>query len=300
VKGLADVQLEHGYTRIANDILENLATIKLSPTQYRILFLVWRYTYGFKRKEHDLSLTFLSNATGCDKRQIQRELKTLEEKKIIFQDIKTGSYRKISFNKNHEEWVGKTAIGEITIGEIDNGGIVNTAIGETVNTTIGEIDNQERKYLKKNIKKDTTTTVVENPVNYFEQVLCRLSEIQMNKLYAWQDDFGGQAEIVNEAIRLADDKNKRYFGFVEFLLKEWHNNKLSSVERIRVYEQEKFNKQKTPRKGSFNKPTRTELVPGWYNKPDSEPQQEQLTPEAQAKQKALEEKLKKFKKEPTQ
>jgi phage replication O-like protein O len=295
VKGLADVQLENGYTRIANDILENMATIKLSPTQYRILFLVWRYTYGFKRKEHDLSLTFLSNATGCDKRQIQRELKNLEERKVIFQDIKNGSYRKISFNKNHGEWIGKTAIGETTIGEI-----VNTAIGETVNATIGEIDNQERKYLKKIIKKDTTTTAIENPVNYFEQVLCRLSTIQMNKLYTWQDDFGGQAEIVNEAIRMADDKNKRYFGFVEFLLKEWHNNNLSSVERIRVYEQEKFNKQKPPRKGSYSKPTRTELVPEWYNKPDGEPKQEQLTPEEQAKQKALEEKLKKFKKEPTQ
>jgi phage replication O-like protein O len=50
--------LDNGYTRIANEILEAMAKIKLSPTQYRILFVVWRYTYGFQRKEHKLSLTF--------------------------------------------------------------------------------------------------------------------------------------------------------------------------------------------------------------------------------------------------
>lgn len=91
-------------------------------------------------------------------------------------------------------------------------------------------------------KKDTTTTT-ENPVQLFEKLLCRLSPNQMAILYKWQDDFGGQADIVNEAITIADNKNKRYFGFVEYLLKEWSNNKLDSLDRVRAYEQEKFNKQ---------------------------------------------------------
>src|SRR4051812_7039199 len=115
---MADVQLVNGYTKMANEIFEQMARIKLSPTQYRLLFVVWRYTYGFKRKEHRLSLRFLSRATGCDQRQIQRELKSLEEeRKVIIQDIKPGSYRKISFNKNHDEWIGKAAIDQTTIGE---------------------------------------------------------------------------------------------------------------------------------------------------------------------------------------
>ena len=55
---MANPQLENGYTRIANEILEAMAKVKLSPTQYRVLFVVWRYTYGFSRKSADLSLTF--------------------------------------------------------------------------------------------------------------------------------------------------------------------------------------------------------------------------------------------------
>lgn len=158
-----NVQLENGYTTIANEILEQIARIKLSPTQYRLIFIIWRYTYGFKRKEHDLSLSFLSQATGCDKRQIQRELKELEERKVIIQKVTSGKGRKLSFNKYYSQWDGKTAIGQTTIGQIDNGEIDNTTIGEIDNTTIGEtvkgtigeIDNQERKTktkFKENIK----------------------------------------------------------------------------------------------------------------------------------------------------
>jgi phage replication O-like protein O len=177
---MADVQCENGYTWIANEILEHMAKIKLSPTQYRLLFVIWRFTYGFSRKEHDMSLTFLSNATGCDKRQIQRELKGLEDKHIIYQNIANGKFRKISFNKNYESWIGEntigeTTIGETTIGEIDNGETINATIGETVNggvgetinATIGETVNQERK--KENFKENIKEKASKSKNDYSKQ-----------------------------------------------------------------------------------------------------------------------------------
>ena len=154
---MSDVQLENGYTRIADEILEQMARIKLSPTQYRLLFIIWRYTYGFNRKEHDLTLGFFEKAIGCDKRQIQRELKGLEERKIIFQNVINGKGRKIKFNKNYNEWVGKSAIGETTIGETTIGETVKGTIGETVKGTIGETVNQDKQYIKTNIKTEYTS-----------------------------------------------------------------------------------------------------------------------------------------------
>lgn len=198
---MADVQTENGYTRIANEILEKIATIKLSPTQYRLVFVIWRFTYGFKRKQHDMSLTFLSNATGCDKRQIQRELKGLEERKLIEQIIKSGSYRKISFNKNHDEWIGKTDIGETTIGEIDNGETVNTAIGENVNTTIGETTNQERK-LKETIKEKKIPRKNSFDETHYKLAEFMFEEIKKNNpshkkpnLNNWADDMRKLMEL---------------------------------------------------------------------------------------------------------
>ena len=52
---MAGPQLEDGYTRIANEVLEH-GQGEAHSTQYRILFIIWRYTYGFNRKTHYLSL----------------------------------------------------------------------------------------------------------------------------------------------------------------------------------------------------------------------------------------------------
>ncbi|MDD4169912.1 MAG: replication protein [Desulfotomaculaceae bacterium] len=159
---MANPQKENGYMAIAHEILDAMARTKLSPIQYRLLFVIWRYTYGFHQKSARLSLAFLAGATGCDKRQIQRDLKGLEQRRIIFQDTGEPRARSISFNKDYDQWlagppppqpvatIGETGIGEITIGQIDNtaigeiatgesaiGQIDNTTIGETVNRAIG-------------------------------------------------------------------------------------------------------------------------------------------------------------------
>jgi predicted phage replisome organizer len=134
----------------------------------------------------------------------------------------------------------------------------------------------------------TTTTTTENPINVFEKLLCRLSTNQIEKLYAWIDDFNGNKEIVNEAIIIADNKNKRYFGFVEFLLKEWFNNKLESLDRVRAYEQEKFNKQKTVRQGSSKKQS---LFEQGEESKKRQSEIKPLSPEEQEQLKRLEEEL---------
>lgn len=144
-----------------------------------------------------------------------------------------------------------------------------TANGQQVDTNNkGNKGNNDNKNI-------TTTTAPENPVQLFEYLLCRLSPIQMNSLYQWVDDFKGNQEIVNAAIKLADNKNKRNFNFVEFLLKEWHSHNLMDIDRVRAYEREKFNNSKVKpfaRKGKGI--VRTEMLPDWFeeNEQQSKPQ----------------------------
>jgi len=150
---MARPQKEDGYTAIANEILEAIARVKLSPTQYRLLFIIWRYTYGFQRKEANLSLTFLSSATGCDKRQIQREIKELVDRNIISQCLDKCHTRTISFNKDYESWlpIGEIDNGSLTNGEIDNGQTSDTAIGQTVNPLLVK-QTTKKENSKENIK----------------------------------------------------------------------------------------------------------------------------------------------------
>jgi predicted phage replisome organizer len=128
-----------------------------------------------------------------------------------------------------------------------------TLLEQPSNVTVSHGNGTEVEVEEDKEKEITTTTTTENPIILFERLLCRLSPIQTEKLFQWVDDFNGISEIVNEAIIIADNKNKRYFGFVEFLLKEWSNNNLKSLDRIKAYEQEKFNKQKPVRTGTSRK-----------------------------------------------
>lgn len=252
VKGLADIQLEHGYTRIANGILEHMAKIKLSPTQYRILFIVWRCTYGFQKKEHEMSLSFICEATGLDKRNIQRELKSLEEKKIIHQEIKNGSYRKLSFNKNYDEWVGETANGETAIGETNNG-----TIGETDHATIGETNNQKRNN-KENIKKKDTEE--DKHVNRILEILEKseilgekgVTEFLRDDISDIIERFGFEQpeEMIIEAIKESARGNGKTWLYVYKKLVDWKKQGIKNVSDLENLHGEEGNNGKKHRRGS--------------------------------------------------
>ena len=40
---MADVQTENGYTKIANEILDQTSRLHLNGTQYSILLTIWRF-----------------------------------------------------------------------------------------------------------------------------------------------------------------------------------------------------------------------------------------------------------------
>lgn len=99
-------QLENGYTRIANEILDHIAKTKLNGSQFRIVMAVFRYTYGFNRKEHEMSIGFIAKATGMNKRQVQRELSALIDARIIkvVKESTHSSPAVLSFNKYFDQW----------------------------------------------------------------------------------------------------------------------------------------------------------------------------------------------------
>jgi len=145
-------QLEDGYTRIADTILEKVAKTKLNGTQFRILMIVWRSTYGWQKKEHELSLSYLATATKLDKRQLQRELNKMIDMKILT-EVKPPSFntsRVIGFNKNYVKSQQESK--KLPVGELDV-----TTVGELATSGVGELDVQKRELNKQ--YKDTSKVV---------------------------------------------------------------------------------------------------------------------------------------------
>lgn len=108
---MANPQKENGYTAIANEILEQIVRVNLNGTQFRIVMTIWRYTYGFRRKQHDMSISHLASLIGAARSQVDRELDSLIDMKIInINGTGKRGTRILSFNKNYSEWIVKKEV----------------------------------------------------------------------------------------------------------------------------------------------------------------------------------------------
>lgn len=113
---MASPQLENGYAQISNEILEAFAKVSsLGSESFQVLALVLRYTYGFHRKEAEMSINFIANGTGIKRNNVIRATKRLVSKRILLHDKSS-----MIFNKNYDEWLVSKRIPSI---QTDTGGV---------------------------------------------------------------------------------------------------------------------------------------------------------------------------------
>jgi len=106
--------------------------------------------------------------------------------------------------------------------------------------------------------------------------LCKLSPIQDQSLEAWFEDFNRDKGIIFEAVKIAADRNRKNFGMVELLFREWANNNLTNVEQIQSYERNKYDKQRQQTRPYVRTGAKVERVPEWLN--HQQKQQQQVEP----------------------
>jgi phage replication O-like protein O len=96
---MANPQVEKGHTKIANEILEQLMRIYLSPNQWQVLMCIIRKTYGYQKKVDFITNSQIVEATGMHKSHVSRALHSLEVINLI-----TRNSKNIGFQKDWEKW----------------------------------------------------------------------------------------------------------------------------------------------------------------------------------------------------
>lgn len=144
-------QLEDGYTRIANELLEAIFQANFNGSQIRVLLCLLRNTYGFNRKECEFSNGFISSVMGIDKKSAAAVVKSLVDGKVlqVMQTATFNSARKVSINKNYSEW---ECISPQWKKKPTGGDIPTTTGGDIPTTTGGDVPTHKRKNLKKEYK----------------------------------------------------------------------------------------------------------------------------------------------------
>lgn|SRR3990167_3934380 len=100
-------QIENGYTRIANELLDAYIRIThtLSPYENTVWLCVLRKTYGYHKKEDWVSLSQIKEKTGIERSHIARTIKKLKNKRMITHSGEKGKTSLTAIQKNYEEWL---------------------------------------------------------------------------------------------------------------------------------------------------------------------------------------------------
>lgn len=194
---MASPQKENGHLDLANELVEKLAKLKLSGAEWQILWVVWRSTWGWKKKEDWISLTQLEEKTGLTRAMICRA-----KKKLVYKRILVNKENKLMFEKNYEKWlvykkaplVYKSAIGSI---QNDNGVVYKTIhtkeiLTKEINTkeinTVAEASSADR-----NDEYPPVSQVQEQPFKLEDQIQKMQShkrpEMQVIALYLQEQGY---------------------------------------------------------------------------------------------------------------
>ncbi|MBF0405461.1 MAG: replication protein [Nitrospirae bacterium] len=96
-------QVEEGFTKVPNDLLEALARMRINGEARQLLDVILRKTFGWNKKEDWIPLSQFCLLTGIKKPNVIRGLKTLVEMQII---IKTDNRKSITWriNRSFSTW----------------------------------------------------------------------------------------------------------------------------------------------------------------------------------------------------
>ncbi|MEL4248537.1 replication protein [Shewanella xiamenensis] len=137
--------LDDGYLRLSNTLVDALCCTKLSDRESRVVFAVIRRTYGFGKSMDWICLEQLADMTGISSSNICHAIRSLTQRNIL---IKDG--RKLGVNTVVSEWGDKLSTAENskkTTVKTDNKIVeIDNAIVET-----DSLDCRNREIQKKDI-----------------------------------------------------------------------------------------------------------------------------------------------------
>lgn len=219
---MAAPQKENGYTPIANEILEAVYAAKLSATQYKILMILWRYTYGYNRKNAPISQSFIAKATDTHISSVRREMAKLVKWGIVREISPAGFNRAkvLEFNKNYDEWK-PTQVAPTLGGSADANSTQNEADTGSAHAT-----------QKRNIKQDTQQQA-RAYARFYTANFGVLTPFISQEAESFLDD-GMTDELIVMALEKAVGNNKRYWSYAKGILNRWLEAGIDTPEKARA------------------------------------------------------------------
>jgi phage replication O-like protein O len=104
---MASPQLENGYTRLANELLEQFACRAFTQRELAVLLVILRNTYGVKgRKSYPYATRQIAEASGIHQAHVRATIAALQESRVVI--VANGE---IGIEKDHDLWTTRNRTG---------------------------------------------------------------------------------------------------------------------------------------------------------------------------------------------
>lgn len=104
VASYGNPQIEDGYTRIANELLDAIVSFDLGKRHYKIVFFVLRKTYGWNKKADVMSLSQIVTGTGLQRGHACEAVNELVAMKVLLKREHFNG-QLLELNKKYKDWV---------------------------------------------------------------------------------------------------------------------------------------------------------------------------------------------------
>lgn len=195
-------QLENGYLRIANELIEALAGIRISGEEMQCLWVIFRKTYGWEKKFDWIALSQFEEMTGIKRPNVVRALCKLIDKNIVIKKD-NGFNVSYGFQKDYRKW--KPLSKKITIIKKDKAVIkkdkksLSKKIHTINNSTIDTIT-KESIIFPDWLPLEEWKDFVEMRNKIKAPLTDKAVELAISKLSKLKDGGDNPAEVLNESI----------------------------------------------------------------------------------------------------
>lgn len=149
-------QLEDGYTRIANELFEAILGYGFSQQEMAVVFAILRKTYGYGKKEDDMSASQIGEMIGKHRNHVTATIGKLAAIGVITK--RHGNYGLIlGVNKEYKNWGEKKAATSTDSVQ----GCTDSVLAEVVpillrtSTDSVQVDSTDSVHTKENLSKET-------------------------------------------------------------------------------------------------------------------------------------------------
>lgn len=212
---MASPQLEDGYIRIANELMEAILGFGFTHREVMVLFAIIRKTYGYGKKKDDISASQLGELCGIARQHVTTTLNTLAQGNVITKE--KGQFGSIiGVQKNYKKWIGSARLKEMSAspesgqvgspnlghGSPESGHVPNQ---DACSPKSGQVDSPTVGHTKDNLPKDNPTKKSAREEITFKQWMEACAEQQVppipedDAVFGYADDVGLGTDFIRMA-----------------------------------------------------------------------------------------------------